>query len=76
VYTFRAWIDEDGFNEDRNHERHCTRRCEHLRMWDLNLSRNGRNILRITRRLRPPYLHIVLGPRYWRVLRVGKPGKP
>lgn len=77
-YTFRAWIDERGSNEDKAHERYCAyspahvRHCKHQHLWDLNESRHCRNILRVIRRRRPFYLHVSIGPRYWSIARIGR----
>jgi len=50
VYTFRAMVDEYGWNVERTHKLHEGRiRCDCLKLWDINVTGTGRNILRITR---------------------------
>lgn len=70
VYSFRAWINERGTNEDHAHEVSCLRRqgtaffgrCEHLRLWDLNTDRRAANIIRVVRRRRPFAFGVYVGP--------------
>jgi len=81
TYSFRAWIDERGSNEDHAHRdceapRRCLGlepySCKHLRLWDLNTTSGGRNILRIVRgrwvRGGRWMLRAYIGPKYWRWL--------
>jgi hypothetical protein len=70
MYVFRAWVDEHGWNVDREHGR-CQGRCRHLRLGDLNRE-DGGNIIRWVYRRWPPYLSILIGRRYWPVLRLGR----
>ena len=65
-YSFRAWIDTHGSNEDRYHEKDCLVRrhiCTHLRLWDLNWSKDSGNIIRVVRRRRPLAFSIRVGRR-------------
>lgn len=66
TYSFRAWIDERGSNEDRAHL-HCRHHCDHIRLWDLNWMKNSHNIVRITRRRHPFHFSMWFGNRYWGV---------
>ena len=73
MHTFRAWIDEEGGNEDYEHAK-CEdpwSPCDHLRLVDLDTD-NCRCIVRIVWRRRPLYFSLRVGPRYWQVLRVGR----
>jgi hypothetical protein len=75
TYTFRAWIDEQGWNRDREHETRCgnTRSgyCRHIRLWDLNRRGSGKNLVRMSFRRRPFYLSIGLGRKY-RGINIGR----
>lgn len=68
VYTFRAWIDDRGNNVDRQHEKsfrcQLAKRCQHIRLWDLNRRVSGKNILRICRRRRPFLFDVRVGAKY------------
>lgn len=74
TYSFRCWIDERGFNVDRQHEKsfrcQLAGRCDHIRLWDLNTAHKSRNLLRIVRRRKPFVFSVAAGPRYWRVINI------
>jgi hypothetical protein len=70
MYIFRAWVDEHGSNADREHG-HCQGRCQQMLLGDLNRN-DGGNIVRWVYRRWPPCLRILVGQRYWPVLRVGR----
>jgi hypothetical protein len=75
TYSFRAWIDDRGSNADRAHARYChlvPRRCRHRKLWDLNTMGKSRNILRIIRGRNPLHFHVIVGPRYRTVFRIGR----
>jgi hypothetical protein len=70
TYSFRAWVDDRGWNVDRKHrlgEVHI--RCDCLKLWDLNRTGLGHNIIRITRGRR--HLVILLGKNYRRIRIMG-----
>ncbi len=76
TYSFRAWVDEFGGNADHEHAQRCVLRgrpCRHTRLWDLNRSGTGHNVLRVERRTWPVFLRVLVGRRYRRLLRVGRP---
>ena len=65
-YSFRAWVDERGSNEDRRHVLHCEalgRFCPHRRLWDLNWNKDSGNIVRVVRRRRPFAFAVYVGRR-------------
>lgn len=71
VYTFRAMIDERGWNVDRKHEQHQGRyfaagdRCSCYRLWDLNRKKTHHNIIRVIRG--PRTFQILLGKKYRKI---------
>lgn len=66
TYSFRAWVDASGSNVDR-----LPRRRGDTRLWDLNRTSNGHNIIRILRRRSPLYLRVMVGRRLHTVFRAG-----
>ena len=82
--VFRAWIDERGSNEDRDHAKWCEadlrafagqvdRRCPHIRLRDLETG-SYRIVTRLLTRRHPPLLQVLWfrGDRGRTVLRIGK----
>jgi hypothetical protein len=75
TYSFRAWVDKEGWNVDRKHAAHqrrtdtYTRTCDCLKLWDLNWRGSSHNIIRVTRGRR--HLVILLGRKYRRIRIMG-----
>ena len=65
TYSYRAWIDEHGGSVGWSRGRYD------LRLWDLNRTSNGHNLIRIVRRRKPFCFIVVVGRRYWTVLKIG-----
>ena len=66
TYSYRAWIDEHGGNAG------WTRGPHDFRLWDLNRTSNGHNLIRIVRRRWPFYVVVVVGRHYRTVLKIGR----
>jgi hypothetical protein len=71
TYSFRAWIDDKGWNTDWKHQGHRIDhiRCDCLKLWDLNWRKSHHNIIRITRGKR--HLVILLGRTHRRIRIMG-----
>jgi hypothetical protein len=65
VYSFRAWVDEKGWNKDRYHRDGPHANCDCLKLWDLNRTGLGHNIIRITRG--KGHFVILLGRKYHKI---------
>jgi hypothetical protein len=68
TYSFRAWIDEKGWNTEYDHKRHSGR-CDCLKLWDLNGTKSHHNIIRVVRGRR--HLVILLGSKYRKIRIMG-----
>lgn len=64
VYTFRAMIDERGWNIDRMHEKHKGK-CSCYHLWDLNSKKTHHNIIRVIRG--PRTFQILLGSKFRKI---------
>jgi hypothetical protein len=65
TYSFRAWVDTDGWNVDRKHKDEPHIRCDCLKLWDVSRTGLGHNIIRITRG--KGHFVILLGEKYHRI---------
>jgi hypothetical protein len=72
TYSFRAYVDERGSNTGWKHQDHQSGRpghsairCNCLKMWDVNRTGLGHNIIRIT--WGRGHLVILLGKKYHRI---------
>jgi hypothetical protein len=69
TYSFRAWVDEDGWNVDRLHTASAGwHPCNHLKMWDVNRKGTGHNIIRITRGR--GHFVVLLGKKYRKAINI------
>lgn len=84
MMIFRAWINDRGFNEDRDHDQWCMaplrcqgdweRYCRHIRLRDIERD-DFRIAVRVLTRRRPFYFHVLLSPdgaRFITILRLGR----
>lgn len=71
TYSFRAWVNEKGWNVEREHKMHQGRiRCDCLKMWDVNRTSLSHNIIRVTWGRR--HLVILVGKNYRRIRIMGR----